>query len=225
MTTVFGFVYVSVAAYLCVCVCSCSHTVNQILFISLSREGATNFFFYCFLASTSEQVCALVWVCNLDTLVLWFTLFPSNHREKKCLHSLAVAGASQPMCWLQGPAHIHMFPVCLAQQDTGWLHALLIIPTAQALQGHKPNSIFQHTLVNIMAATALETWYYGRDKRTNSSVCCLPPSPASPKEWGKLSTLASHCKIVLTCVGNFTFKFLCISFCQACWIAMILNTS
>lgn len=49
-----------------------------------------------------------------------------------------------------------MFPVCLAPQDAGWLHALLIIPTAHALQGHKPNSVIQHTLVDIMVSAALE---------------------------------------------------------------------
>lgn len=143
----FGFVFMQVSQHISVCVCVCVavktewiilsvHTLRIWLFISFeNREGAMNFFF---IASwlLHLHVCALVWVCNLDTLVLWFTFFPSNHREKKCLPSRAVVAASQPMCWLQGPAHIHMFPVCLAQQDTGWLHALLIIPAAQALQGH-----------------------------------------------------------------------------------------
>ena len=110
-------------------------------------------------------------VCNLDPLVLSFTLFPSINTEgRSAFARWRVAGASSPMCWLQGPAHIHMFPVCLAQQDTGWLHALLISPTAPALQGHEPNSILQHTLVNIMVSTALEIWYYGRGQTAQSAA-------------------------------------------------------
>lgn len=159
----------------CVCVCSwktwmdnpiCSHTVNLILFISFSEVRTMNLLFYCFLASVSELVCACVCVISWF-VVSWFTLFSLNHGEM-CLHLLVVAAASQPMCWLQGLAHIHMFPVCLAQQDTGWLHALLIIPTTHTLQGHKPNSIFQHTLVNITISGVLEN-----DIREGNKHCSL----------------------------------------------------
>lgn len=85
--------------------------------------------------------------------------FPQSTEGRSAFLPWQERASSQPMCWLKGPAHIHMFPVCLAQQDTGWLHALLIIPTAHALQGRKPNPVIQHTLVNIMVSTALEIRY------------------------------------------------------------------
>lgn len=149
----------------------CSHTVNLILFISFSGEGAIGFFF-------TVWACLRTWcwcVRDLDTLVSWFTPPNKNKKKQNALRSsaytlLALAEASQSMCWLQGPAHIHMFPVCLAQQDTGWFHALLIIPTAQALQGQQPNSIFQNTLVNIMVSADSEMWYYERGRQTVQSA-------------------------------------------------------
>lgn len=150
---------------------------------------------------------------DLDTLVLCFCLVPWNHRDK-CRHSLAVAAASQPMCWLQGPAHIHMFPVCLAQQDTGQLHALLIIPTALTLQGHQPNSIFQHTLVNIMLSVAVEMWYNGSGRQTVQSASChcllLRLKPESTQLINRLivykttNGLLSHCAFEPHRAKNFT---------------------
>lgn len=73
-----------------------SHIVNLIQFISFSGEGAMNFSFiasWLLHLSMMAHLCWRVYMCDLDTLVLCFTLFPSNHREK-CLHSLAVAAAS-----------------------------------------------------------------------------------------------------------------------------------
>ncbi len=148
-----------------------SHAVNLILVNLFQWRRSHELFLRFWLLHLSTYVYLCMCVCVIWTHFI-FTLFPADRREMKCLPSLAAAAVSQPMCWLQGPAHIHMFPVCLAQQDTGWIHALLIIPTTQTLQGLKPNSIFQHTLVNIMVSTALVMWYYWRGRQTVQSAVC-----------------------------------------------------
>lgn len=150
----------------------CSHSVNIILLSTFSWEVFG--FFYCFLASTSERTFIL------DSLVLWrFTLFPSKHRGKKRIHSLAVASILSAHVLIKRPG-THTYVPCLSGSTRCRLVTCFTnhsnsscSPGTQAKLRNSAHSCRHNGISSLRNMTL-------KERKRNTVLACFP---ASSKKW------------------------------------------